>query len=218
MAIIFTVDNSMLQLGTILTPERYNPKRKLNTLNTDTVPMNKLVEIVSNNVNVDEIRNTSTDSQVVNTGDVSEGVIRLNKENILKNKSNKKIVLKGDILISRLRPYLRQVGIVDSHLYNETNNIYVSSEFLVLRSLDGDSISFLIPYLLSKPVQKVFYNSVEGSQHPRFKENDLLNLDIPEEIITNKVEISKIIESSIDTVRKSEIAIQLEIEKVDNSF
>src|SRR5207253_5578851 len=58
-----------------------------------------------------------------------------------------------------------------------------SSEFIVLRLREG--VSGLTPealliYLRSLPVQTVLQWSQDGSQHPRFNEDDLLAIPVPQ--------------------------------------
>lgn len=61
--------------------------------------------------------------------------------------SNKKILKTGDVIISRLRPYLRQVAYVD---IDSNLQLCASTEFYVLRARNNESIAFLVPFLLSK--------------------------------------------------------------------
>ena len=113
-----------------------------------------------------------------NTSDAMGGYLRVpsNPEQL---NSNKKVLKTGDVIISRLRPYLRQVAYVDT---DSNSQLCASTEFYVLRARNNESIAFLVPFLLSEAAQTVFANSVEGSQHPRFKEEDILNLVIPSEL------------------------------------
>ena len=94
--------------------------------------------------------------------------------------SAKKIGRSGDILISRLRSYLKQVAWIPEAI----NSAYLTTEFIVLRSReDNKSIAYLLPFLLSKPVQTILHWSQDGSEHPRFKEGVLLSLNIPKTVL-----------------------------------
>lgn len=61
-----------------------------------------------------------------------------------------------------------------------------STKFLVLRSIDGRSVVFLVPYLLSEPVQIVFASSQEGGHHRRFGEETLVT--VPESLLQSRDE------------------------------
>ena len=68
----------------------------------------------------------------------------------------------GDVIISRLRPYLRQVAFVDSDIrgYELSATILCSTEFFVLRAIEQESIAFLVPFLLSQSTQQVLAASL----------------------------------------------------------
>ena len=93
----------------------------------------------------------------------------------------------------------------------ENETLGASTEFYVLRSRNKESIAYLVPFLLSEPVQLVFENSVEGSQHPRFKEEDILNLQIPISIYHDRENISQRVISAIASYRIYEKSILNEV-------
>lgn len=211
MAVCVVENTFVLGENLILTPERYHPGRKLAISFEDFTPITEFVEIVSTTLTTKEVKKCNPSITIVNTGDAYEGYIRGNIEIQKKINSTKKKVLPGDIIISRLRPYLRQVAFVDRNLKNihDENHIYAcSTEFFVLRSKNKESIAFLTAFLLSDEVQRVFQNSVEGSQHPRFKEEDLLNLVIPNSIVKDKKLLSEKVEKSLEYLRAYEKGIQ----------
>ena len=70
-------------------------------------------------------------------------------------------------------------------------HLYASTDFYVLRARNNESIAFLIPFLLSEVVQSVFTNYVDGSQHPRFKKEDILNLVVPPQLFKEREKISQ---------------------------
>lgn len=194
----------------ILTPERYHPGRRLAIQNESYSSITDFIELVSVTITKNEMSKSNKSVYIINTGDVYEGYIRGNKsfEDVVN--SNKKVINVGDVIISRLRPYLRQVAYVDNALQNINDEKFVyaaSTEFYVLRSKTEDSIAFLVPFLLSDEVQKVFANSVEGSQHPRFKEEDLLGLVIPNVIVEQREELSQDVIESIQHIRSYEKGI-----------
>ncbi|MGC9101439.1 MAG: hypothetical protein ACP5HC_09415, partial [Caldisericum sp.] len=92
-------------------------------------------------------------------------------------KSAKKIFYQNDVLISRLRPYLKEVSFIG---FNEKLKL-ASTEFVVLRQKDKNYYpETLFAYLISKEVQNILVWSVTGTEHPRFNENYLLNLRLPD--------------------------------------
>lgn len=200
------------QLGPqfVLTPERYNPKRRMNLSDeNDGVLLSEIITLENS------IIASKKDASVwyqINTSDAMGGYLRIppNPEQI---NSNKKILKTGDIIISRLRPYLRQVAYVDVDLNSQ---LCASTEFYVLRARNNESIAFLIPFLLSDAAQNVFANSVEGSQHPRFKEEDILNLVIPSQLFQEREKVSQDIRNAICQYREYEKSLGLAIRRINN--
>lgn len=197
-----------LDAGYILTPERYNPNRRWAITKSEASKcLSEIVYLVNDIITPKHIILNNEKLIIINTGDAREGHISINNNNYAASiNSNKKTVQVGDIIISRLRPYLRQIAFIDNDLFemNKSCMVSVSTEFFVLRAKDKRSLAFLVPFLLNDKVQKIFSNSVEGSQHPRFKEDDLLNLQVPVSLIRDSASKSKTIESAISYVRDYE--------------
>ncbi len=149
---------------------------------------------------------------VLDTSDAREGVAVTRKPPVLFGDigSAKKCVEFGDVLISRLRPYLRQVALVDESISGIGSDVSLvcSTEFFVLRSIDGESIAFLVPLLLSRPVQAVLAASQEGGHHPRIAEATLLTLPVPTQLIDRREAISQTIIQSVARFRQAERGIQ----------
>ena len=114
------------------------------------------------------------------------------------------------VLISRLRPYLRQVAFVDDALNNRHNGVVIacSTEFFVLTPRGQQSIAFLVPFLLSEPVQEVLAASQEGGHHPRFDEYALLGLPVPRTWIDQRDAISAQVEFAVADFRKARVAVE----------
>lgn len=98
--------------------------------------------------------------------------------------STKKIICGGDLVVSRLRSYLREIAIVQSA---DQVPLVASTEFIVLRPKFEHSlpVEALFIYLRSLLPQLVFKWSQDGSNHPRFHERELLRLPLPRILISN---------------------------------
>ncbi|MFM2007069.1 MAG: hypothetical protein RLZZ09_2724, partial [Pseudomonadota bacterium] len=95
--------------------------------------------------------------------------------------STKKIILAGDLVVSRLRSYLKEIAIVQP---SEGWPMVASTEFIVLRpKATVLPVEALLIYLRSALPQLVFKWSQDGSNHPRFDERELLNLPVPRVLI-----------------------------------
>lgn len=210
MAICILKSNKQLGVNFILTPERYNPRRRMSIDNEDTILMSEIVEIVNDIITKKQAQGKSIIQ--INTSDAMGGYLNINSEVNDSINSNKKILRKGDVIISRLRPYLRQVAYVDE---DRKEILGASTEFFVIRARNNESIAYLVPFLLSQPAQLVFENSVEGSQHPRFKEEDVLNLKIPKNIYDERANISKRVIEAIESYRSYERSIFKEIKEMN---
>ena len=212
MAICILKSNKQLGVNFILTPERYNPRRRMSIDNEDTILMSEIVEIVNDIITKKQAQGKSIIQ--INTSDAMGGYLNNSEVNDSIN-SNKKILRKGDVIISRLRPYLRQVAYVDE---DRKEILGASTEFFVIRARNNESIAYLVPFLLSQPAQLVFENSVEGSQHPRFKEEDVLNLKIPKNIYDERANISKRVIEAIESYRSYERSIFKEIKEMNKAM
>lgn len=189
----------------MLTPERYNPKRRMSLSEEDTgIRLSEIVTLKNDIITAKQ--DNGLEWHQINTSDAMGGYLRISSETVKLN-CNKKIIKCGDVIISRLRPYLRQVAYVDK----EGINLCASTEFYVMRGRNRESIAYLVPFLLSEAVQTVFANAVEGSQHPRFKEDDILNLIVPSKLFKEREEISQRIESAIANYRAYEEILHEEI-------
>jgi hypothetical protein len=156
---------------------------------------------------------------VLDTGDAREGLILTRRPAVPGNElgSNKKRVRPGDVIVSRLRPYLRQVGYVDPGLAPETIEIVCSTEFYVLRSRDESSIAFLVPLLLSQGVQEVLSASQEGGHHPRFNLATLENIGIPTPVLEGRAELSESVQRAVQSSRLADVAMTELVGKLDEA-
>lgn len=111
--------------------------------------------------------------------------------------SAKKRFQRGDVVVSRLRSYLKEIAIVEA---SPVANCVGSSEFIVLRPKESEvSPELLVVYLRSSPVQKILKWCQDGSNHPRFKEEELLSIKLPDRVLAVQDEIKRIIRAAIQT-------------------
>ena len=150
-----------------------------------------------------DIVNKATSEQegkyiILDTTHTNNGLLLIQSMDInnpIERKSSKKEVNEGDILISRLRPYLKKISFIPYGIKEKLNieNIYCSTEYFILRPKSSlSSIAFLVPWLLSESIQNIFSNAANGGHHPRLDINLLKSLFIPKNYIStelsNKVE------------------------------
>lgn len=205
----------LVELGAacVLAPERYDPRREilgLGALSKSTVPLGTIARAVRHTVSPSGGSTGERAYLVFDTSDAREGIVTGRKQpmRLAEVGSAKKAFQPGDVLISRLRPYLRQVAIVDDRVgRGHEVELACSTEFFVLRSLDHRSIAFLVPYLLSASVQTVLAASQEGGHHPRFDEDALVSLPVPEALLRSRDEVSEVVKQSVALYRDSEDAI-----------
>lgn len=194
-----------LDPGFVLAPERYDPRTNTRNVGSDSGKY-RLFDLVE--LRRDTMTRSSADRAaryvVLDTGDAREGMLTV--ANPLGGSaecigSAKKLVHAGDVLISRLRPYLRQVAYVDGGATLPGVSLLCSTEFYVLRPLENLSLAFLVPFLLSETVQSILAAAQEGGHHPRFSDRVLLNLPIPDLLLQRRSEISENIEARIRASR-----------------
>ena len=191
----------------VLAPERYDPRMTSFLRIQESVTIASVARIVQLTLNP----NGQSDQEkylVLDTSDAKEGVFICRKKAVRRTEigSTKKIVDRGCVIISRLRPYLRQVAFIDAQLPGWTQDVKLlcSSEFFVLRSVDDHPIGFLVPLLLSSPIQNVLAASQEGGHHPRFNQATLLNLPIPVTHLKRRDADSEKVEEAVNMFRKYE--------------
>jgi len=115
--------------------------------------------------------------------------------------STKKKLKPGDLVVSRLRSYLKEIAVV---LDNGPMPMVGSTEFIVLRPQKGAiRIEALLVYLRSKYVQTVLKWCQDGSNHPRFHESELLNLRIPDVVRDHQDGIAARVQASIQARREA---------------
>lgn len=174
-------------------PEHYHPARA-NALKAITSKSKvsdyvyEVTELVNSGIN-------TTKSPVFDLTDAI-GWFLLDGETPDEIKSSKKIAQSGDIVISRLRSYLEEVCLIPSR--GKGFSPLLSTEFVVLRSLDNSHLGWLLPYLLCKPMQTILQWSQTGSNHPRFSSEMLLNLPVPTPVLKIRDRLNDLVKDAIE--------------------
>jgi hypothetical protein len=223
---IFTVRHRF-ELGPtfVLAPERYDPRRdtlRTGSASVKSVALGSVAICVKQTINPQRQSAGSNQFVVFDTSDIREGLVigRKTPISMAELGSSKKRLQGSDVLISRLRPYLRQVAFVDNDIRDAESEIELvcSTEFFVLRSISGASIAFLVPFLLSGSVQKVLSASQEGGHHPRFGEDTLLRLPIPQTLAEDRERLSAEVIHGIGLYRQRENALKQLIATAENAI
>jgi hypothetical protein len=136
---------------------------------------------------------------ILDTTHVREGVISLPMPSESAGKGKTRVPV-GALLISRLRPYLRQVGFVSASLLARRAHppLACSTEFAVLVARDEDeSLAFLLPFLLSAEVQARLAARQEGGHRPRVPRVTLMALRVPPSRMQCRRETSASVEAAL---------------------
>ena len=121
-------------------------------------------------------------------------------------KSAKKRAREGDLVLSRLRPYLRQIALVHgAALANaKARPLALSTEFYVLAPrVEGDDLAFLVPFLLSEEVQRALAGAQEGGHHPRVPRSSLFALHVPRAILRTRAKTSRAVNDALADVYRA---------------
>ena len=197
MAIICSQYISMLEDGYILLPERYNQQKYVFS---EGIPLLDLITYGTESINCTQL--SKYEYLALDTSNSSEGFIKIQQNDYNKKvESSKKIFHKRSLIISRLRPYLKQIGFIDENLTSDKTLIIGSSEYYELIPKNEESIAYLVPFFLSDSIQTYLQASVEGGNHPRFRQAALSKLKVPIQIYENRFELSKQLENYIKTLR-----------------
>ena len=209
MTVAAVLDIARLDEGWILAPERYDPRRRRAA--EDGPCLGDFV-----NIRRDQVNGKTAGAHrylILDTGDAQNGIITTAKApcNGAEIRSAKKRIHPNQVIISRLRPYLRQIAWVDSGLATEQGPdvaLLCSTEFFVLSSVDEASIAFLAPFLLSPPVQAILSAAQEGGHHPRFNERTLTTLRLPARLVEQRTELSARFEQAVTQARQAHGAMR----------
>ncbi len=118
-------------------------------------------------------------------------------------KSATKRAALGDLVVSRLRPYLRQIALVHPSAVAHAGGreLALSTEFYVLAPrAEGEDLAFLVPFLLSADVQHALAGAQEGGHHPRVPRSSLLSLHVPRTLLRLRAKRSRAVAEALGEV------------------
>ena len=193
------IQKSQLEGGLRLDAEFYHPEKleamkRLVKSGVSTISEN--FRNIKETFNPARHRLATTPARVFDLSDVSSFLLEegTKVEKADEVGSTKKIIRQNDVLISRLRPYLKEVSFVG---FNDVQKL-ASTEFVVLRTKKDSKFppQALFAFLMIDEVQKILFWSQGGTEHPRFSENLLMGLKLPKPS-------EKIAESIIDDVNNA---------------
>ena len=133
--------------------------------------------------------------------DLTDGLSKFFDNGVETNhiKSTKKIANENDFVISRLRSYLEEMGIVEQRDKKQL----LSTEFLVFREkIEHISTYTLFAMCMTKIVQTILNRGQYGTGHPRCYDFLLTHLPIPNCLFLIDSHIKKVIQSALE-IRKS---------------
>lgn len=178
----------------VLAPERFDPRRTVAASIVAGRRLGDLVEIAGENVHAAAF-GAGARVLVLDTTHAWDGFVLARHAPVAPTQlgSAKRALAPGDVIVSRLRPYLRQVAFVDDALFARApggNAVVASTEFYVLRGRGGFDAAALVPYLLGDTVQAALAAGQEGGHHPRFDRALLADLPVPKSLAARAAAIA----------------------------
>ncbi len=193
---------SLTDLGprVTLAPERYMTDRDA----VNGVPLSEVVTELRERLAV----RPESQAVVLDTTDVKDGLLDLPAARARGLPASAKWrVRPGALLVSRLRPYLRQIGFASRALFSSPRGLPpgtplgCSTELSVLvSSAEGESLAFLLPFLFSPSAQAFLARGQEGGHHPRVPRETLLSLRVPHDRVRDRRATSDEVEKAIEKV------------------
>lgn len=147
---------------------------------------------------------------VLDTTHARDGVLDVSgalRDGAASIRSAKKRARAGDVIVSRLRPYLRQIAFVHPRALAplEGRALAVSSEYYVLSRKDGEKrgIAWLVPFLLGEMAQAALRDAQEGGHHPRVPQPSLLGLRVPHHVVAQAARTHRTVERDLDALYRA---------------
>ena len=141
-------------------------------------------------------------------------IVREPKKTIVKNAPSRasRAVHCGDVLFSMVRPYLKNIALIDSSL----QDCIASTGFYVCTPKEGLDSKFLFYLLCSKDTIDYLMQFMKGDNSPSIRKDDLLNMNILLPQLEEQKYIVELLENILNKEQKTqEIAEQI-IAKIDN--
>jgi hypothetical protein len=178
----------------VLAPERHVAIAQAG----DGIPLADLVDERSDRIDPTE----ASGALVLDTSHARDGILDVAGalRDAAGGKSAKKRALAGDLVVSRLRPYLRQIALVHPRAIAVAQGrpLALSTEFYVLAPRDGgQDLGFLVPFLLSSETQRVLAAAQEGGHHPRVPRSSLLALRVPRVLVRARERTSRAVVAAL---------------------
>ncbi len=121
----------------------------------------------------------------------------------------RRIVNKGDILLSTVRPNLQGFSIIK----NDVKNLIASTGFAVLTAKTCDN-RYLFQYLFCSLMSRQFYQLLVGSNYPAINSSDVRKLKIPLPPLPEQQKIAEILSVWDEAIEKqTQLIAQLETRK-----
>lgn len=206
--------------GLVLAPERFDPRRRLAVAASRR--LGEVVEVTTGNLAPSSLPPTAR-ALVLDTTHAWEGFVLARHAPVAPAEigSAKRALRPGDVIVSRLRPYLRQVAFVDDGLFARVrggNAVLASTEFYVLRGRPGFDAAALVPYLLSAPVQAALAAGQEGGHHPRFERTLLEELALPRFVASRAGALAAEVRARARTLRDTLDGARAQVADLDRRF
>lgn len=178
----------------VLAPERHVALEQ----SGDGVPLGELVDERRERIDADR----ESSAVVLDTTHARDGLLDVAGalRDAAGTKSAKKRALPGDLVVSRLRPYLRQIALIHPRALTviAKRPLALSTEFYVLSPLaPGDDLAFLLPFLLSPAAQSILASAQEGGHHPRVPRTSLLALRVPRALVRDRKRTSLAVDAAL---------------------
>jgi hypothetical protein len=204
----------------VLAPERFDPRRSMEVASERR--LSDLAEVVTENVTGQSFSQERA-VLVLDTTHAYEGFVVFRHDPVTPRAigSAKRRLSPGDVIISRLRPYLRQIAYVDEDLFRLApagNDVCASTEFFVIRGRDGFDATALVPFLLSEPVQAALAAGQEGGHHPRFSKELLESIRVPDCVLNEGATTARGVRELASSVRRALVGCRALVATVERQM